>query len=130
MRFLLDTHALAWAIGEPYRLSPRVRKILEDPANELFVSSASVWEMSIKFKAGRWAEVVNFMDERLFAGSTEAEVETAVSNVLRTPQGVSFGRGPGFEDLLSRLFPAKFPKGLPPRRQARAEQMKPAQRGP
>jgi PIN domain nuclease of toxin-antitoxin system len=81
MRFLLDTHALAWAVGEPSRLSVRVRKLLADPSNQAFVSSASVWEMSIKCRAGRWPEVMPFMDERLYAGILDelGAVELAIS---------------------------------------------------
>ena len=67
MRFLMDTHAFAWAVGEPSRLPRRVREMLQDRESVPFVSCASVWEMSIKCKAGRWPEVLPFMDERLYA---------------------------------------------------------------
>jgi len=67
MRVLLDTHVFLWAIQDPSRLSRRVREILEDPKGEPLVSSACVWEMSIKHKAGRWPEVFPFMDEQAYA---------------------------------------------------------------
>lgn len=80
MRFLLDTHTLAWAVGQPSMLSPRGRRMLEDRANDVYVSTASIWEMSIKFKAGRWPEVLHFMDDQLYAdmlnqlGATELAI--------------------------------------------------------
>ncbi len=48
MRVLLDTHAFIWWDGASSRLSPRVRDLCYDPANDLFISVASLWEMQIK----------------------------------------------------------------------------------
>ena len=31
MKALLDTHVFLWAISEPERLSPRARRVIEDP---------------------------------------------------------------------------------------------------
>ena len=55
MRLLLDTHAFIWWDGEPNRLSARVRTLCADPANELFFSVASAWEMQIKMQLGKLA---------------------------------------------------------------------------
>lgn len=48
MRILLDTHLLLWAVGESHRLPESARKALEDPANALYCSTASLWEIAIK----------------------------------------------------------------------------------
>lgn len=48
MKLLLDTHLLLWAAGEPDRLSVSARSMLQDEANRLFFSSASIWEIVIK----------------------------------------------------------------------------------
>jgi len=48
MRFLLDTNAWLWMIGPADRLAAPAKKILADPANELFLSAVSVWEIAIK----------------------------------------------------------------------------------
>ena len=53
MKFLLDTHLLLWAAGEPKRLSKAVRSLLEDADNELLFSAASLWEVAIKSALGR-----------------------------------------------------------------------------
>ncbi len=66
MRFLLDTHTLAWAVGQPSSLSKKVSTFLEKPDSEIMVSPVSVWEMSIKHKLGKWPEVAPFMDEQLY----------------------------------------------------------------
>jgi len=53
MKLLLDTHLLLWAAGEPDRLPSPARALLEDPANELIFSVASLWEITIKCRLGR-----------------------------------------------------------------------------
>jgi PIN domain nuclease of toxin-antitoxin system len=53
MKFLLDTHLLLWAAGQPDQLSVEARAIIEDPHNELLFSAASIWEVTIKCGLGR-----------------------------------------------------------------------------
>jgi len=53
MAFLLDTHALLWWLAEPERLSPAVHATLADPAQGVFVSAASAWEIATKHRLGR-----------------------------------------------------------------------------
>lgn len=53
MKFLLDTHVLLWAAGQPDRLPARTRRLLRDPRNELVFSAASLWEIAIKRQLGR-----------------------------------------------------------------------------
>jgi PIN domain nuclease of toxin-antitoxin system len=53
MILLLDTHVLLWAAGQPERLPPAVRELLEEPDNELVFSVASLWEIAIKQSLGR-----------------------------------------------------------------------------
>jgi len=53
MKLLLDTHLLLCAANEPRRLSPVVRRLLENPNNELLFSPASLWEIVIKRGLGR-----------------------------------------------------------------------------
>lgn len=53
MKFLLDTHLLLWAAGQPDRLSKVVRELIENPGNELYFSAASIWEIAIKSSLGR-----------------------------------------------------------------------------
>ncbi len=49
MKILLDTHVVMWAVDEPEKLSMTAREQIEDRANELLLSAATVWEMSIKY---------------------------------------------------------------------------------
>jgi PIN domain nuclease of toxin-antitoxin system len=47
MRLLLDTHIFLWSLLEPTRLTQRVASELENPANELWLSPISIWEVLI-----------------------------------------------------------------------------------
>lgn len=50
---LLDTNALLWLLASPQKIAQPALAVLEDPSNELFVSAASAWEISIKTRLGR-----------------------------------------------------------------------------
>jgi len=53
MKLLLDTHLLLWAAGQPDRLSAAALKFINNRANELLFSAASIWEVAIKRGLGR-----------------------------------------------------------------------------
>lgn len=53
MRFLLDTHAFLYFIEGDFRLPLAVRDFIADPENEILLSVASIWEMSVKLNAGK-----------------------------------------------------------------------------
>ncbi len=53
MRYLLDTHALLWAITDPDRLGAEVRRTIADRSNPLVVSAASAWQIATKQRAGK-----------------------------------------------------------------------------
>jgi PIN domain nuclease of toxin-antitoxin system len=52
-RVLLDTHAVLWWLADDPALSAGARAAIADPANEVLVSSASVWEIAIKRSLGK-----------------------------------------------------------------------------
>jgi len=53
VRLLLDTHIALWAIVDDPRLSAKARALIVDPANEVVVSAASLWEIAIKYALAR-----------------------------------------------------------------------------
>lgn len=53
MRLLLDTHALLWWLDGDRRLPVKVRRLIADEGNAVFVSAASAWEISTKCRLGR-----------------------------------------------------------------------------
>jgi PIN domain nuclease of toxin-antitoxin system len=53
MRLLLDTHLLLWTAEGSGQLSRSAAQFIDDPDNELYFSSASLWEIAIKLRRGR-----------------------------------------------------------------------------
>jgi PIN domain nuclease of toxin-antitoxin system len=53
VRLLLDTHSFLWFIGGDLSLTPSARRLIEDPANQSLLSTASLWEMAIKLSIGK-----------------------------------------------------------------------------
>lgn len=55
MRLLLDTHALLWWLAGDLALSTRARNAIADDGNEVYVSAASAWEVTTKYRLGKLA---------------------------------------------------------------------------
>jgi PIN domain nuclease of toxin-antitoxin system len=53
MRLLLDSHVLLWWDASDERLPQNARSMIADPANEVLVSAASIWEIAIKNALGK-----------------------------------------------------------------------------
>lgn len=53
MKILLDSHSLIWAVDNPSKLGPQADAALQDAANEIFVSAATIWELAIKTGLGK-----------------------------------------------------------------------------
>ena len=52
-RLLLDTHAFIWWVSGNESLGPVARGLIANVDNQIFVSAATVWEMSIKQQLGK-----------------------------------------------------------------------------
>lgn len=71
MKLLLDTHAFLWFLAGDPRVGPARRRRIEDPANDKFLSIASVWEMAIKISLGKLAiqgQLADLVDEAVAGG--------------------------------------------------------------
>jgi PIN domain nuclease of toxin-antitoxin system len=53
MRLLLDTHTFLWWLENSPRLPRRFHAAVAEPANHVFVSAVTVWEIAIKRRTGR-----------------------------------------------------------------------------
>ena len=53
INLLLDTHVLIWWLLDSDKLGRRARHAILRPGAGLFISSASVWEISVKSALGR-----------------------------------------------------------------------------
>lgn len=48
MKLLLDSHILIWAITDDSRLTEAARGWIEDPGNDIYYSTATIWKIDIK----------------------------------------------------------------------------------
>jgi len=70
MNILLDTHAFIWLLNGDKTLSEKALVEIRNPENQIYISDASFWEISIKIKIGKLQ----------FAQSFEKLMEYAVNN--------------------------------------------------
>jgi PIN domain nuclease of toxin-antitoxin system len=53
MRVLLDSHALIWYVDSDHLLSRAAHAAITDPAHDLLISAATLWELAIKVGLGK-----------------------------------------------------------------------------
>ena len=53
MIYLLDTHALVWALTDPTQLGAGAHAVIHDRSSRLLASAASAWEISTKQRLGK-----------------------------------------------------------------------------
>lgn len=53
MSYLLDTHAVLWALTEPRRLGHGALEVVRDNGADLVVSAVSGWEIATKNRLGK-----------------------------------------------------------------------------
>ncbi|MEX0684100.1 MAG: type II toxin-antitoxin system VapC family toxin [Dehalococcoidia bacterium] len=53
MRALLDTNAFLWFCADDHRLGDTARSVIIDRDNQIYLSVAAAWELSIKFAQQR-----------------------------------------------------------------------------
>ena len=70
MKVLLDTHAVLWWLSDDRRLGERARDIIENPANDIVVSVASLWEIVVKVRVQKLradiSEVIRALEAEAF----------------------------------------------------------------
>jgi PIN domain nuclease of toxin-antitoxin system len=70
--YLIDTHVLLWYIEGNPRLSPKIISLLDNPTNTVYVSKASLWEITIKISIGKlsinipFETLEDFLEEKDF----------------------------------------------------------------
>ena len=62
MNILVDTHVVLWWLDDPKKLSDKARQLIESIENNIFVSSAVVWEIIIKKSIGKLKAPDNLLE--------------------------------------------------------------------
>ena len=61
--YLIDTHILIWALQNSHKLSNKLKQILEDDNNAIWISQVSLFEIAIKKKLGKLPDVTMSIEE-------------------------------------------------------------------
>ena len=100
MKLLLDTHILLWAANDPQRLSETTRTLLLEPANTLYFSAVSLWEIVIKRGLGRSDFIVDpHRLRRLLLANGYTELAVTSEHVLQVDRLPPLHKDP-FDRLL------------------------------
>jgi PIN domain nuclease of toxin-antitoxin system len=92
LRILIDTHYVLWSALHPESIKPWAREMLTDLKNEVLVSAASVYEISLKVRLRRLPEA------ELFESDLVANIEESLGYRLLPLEPETMFRAARFED--------------------------------
>ena len=104
LALLLDTHALLWWLDGDARLPSQARSAIADPANTIFVSAATAWEITTKHRLGKLPDAADVARDvaACIAGQGFRELPITVAD------GERAGRLPGpHRDPFDRMIVAQ-----------------------
>jgi PIN domain nuclease of toxin-antitoxin system len=101
MDLLLDTHALLWNMDGDRRVTDSARDAIANGRNHIFVSMASLWEMSTKSAKGRLILPGGNIDYVLdYMRTWHMEVLSVTVEHVRAAGGLPFHHGDPFDRML------------------------------
>lgn len=102
MKLLLDTHIWLWSALEPDRLSKRVSQAVQDEENDLWLSSISVWELTVLQRKGRF-ELPDDISRWVAASMEHLEVTEApiTVEVALAVSSIAFEHGDPADQLIA-----------------------------
>ena len=74
MNYLIDTHILIWFIEGDEKLSKKAQALIANPANNIYISQASLWEMAIKISIGKLSLSISLSELELFLSSNQFQI--------------------------------------------------------
>ena len=108
MKYLLDTHILFWSMNDEEKLPEDVLALINDQRNEIYFSSASVWEIVIKHRKNPQIMPVSgrdFLNACLESGFTPLPIDN--SHVLTVDTLRRKAGEPPHSDPFDRLLIAQ-----------------------
>lgn len=98
MRILIDTHYVLWSALEPTHMESWARALIEDLDNEILVSSASIYEISLKVRYGKLPLAAVFESDLI------ANIEDRLGYTILNLDPESMLRAARFEDAHADPF--------------------------
>jgi len=82
-KYLLDTHIFLWWISDAEQLSQEVFDIISDTSNQIYISSATIWEIAIKEALGKLKVDANLNSVIEANGFIELKVSAICANATK-----------------------------------------------
>lgn len=79
MQLLLDTHTFIWWMTNDTALPASTRKMIGDEENSIYLSAATAWEMTIKYKIGKLPVMAGFNADVPSAIEEQGFIELPIS---------------------------------------------------
>ena len=76
MKYLIDTHVIIWLAINSFELPKAIKELIEIPENDIYICSASLWEIAIKMNLGK-------LDLKLPLDKLLNDIKTSGFNVLQ-----------------------------------------------
>ena len=73
MQILLDTHYLLWYLFDDSRISEEVDELLSNPENNIYYSTASLWEIEIKHM--KHPNIVPYTSKQIADACLDTDIE-------------------------------------------------------
>lgn len=111
MKYLIDTHTLLWIVTNDPKLSAKAKDLYLDSENEIFISMASIWELSIKSSLGKISleqPLDEFVDEHV-KGNDIRILKIELSHVLRIENLPFYHRDPFDRLIISQSIEDNIP---------------------
>jgi len=87
MKILLDTHIALWALTDNPKLSKAARDLILDSSNDIYFSSATVWEIAIKHRLARKNMPISGHEaSKLFAEAGYLELQISAVHAAATEE--------------------------------------------
>ncbi len=83
--YLLDTHILLWWLFDDPKLNSECREIIRNSSNQIFVSSATAWEIATKYRLGKLPEAKPLVESysQLLTQAQFSELVITATQALR-----------------------------------------------
>lgn len=82
-KYLLDSHIFLWWVSDAEQLSQEVFEIISDTSNQIYISSATIWEIAIKEALGKLKVDADLTDAIEANGFIELKISALCANATK-----------------------------------------------
>ncbi|MEQ8539949.1 MAG: type II toxin-antitoxin system VapC family toxin [Coleofasciculus sp. D1-CHI-01] len=100
MNYIIDTHILIWFIEGNTNLSQQAQKLIANPAHNIYVSQASLWEMTIKISIRKLSLSISLSELELFLINNQFKILEAKFSHYEVLQHLPFHHQDPFDRLI------------------------------